>query len=264
MRLDGIVAVVTGGTGNIGSAVAESLSAAGARVVKWDVLVEEQDGSGAVACDVSDPGAVSAAYDKTIARYGVPGVLVNAAGVTGGRSPWVEDVDDDAGWAGVLGAAESWEAVFGVNVMGVVNTNREFARRAANAGQGGAIVNITSIMAEYLFDPTLVTYSASKAAVHSVTRAAARAFGPLSIRVNAVAPGAMDTRTRLSGTSGPLHNARHDSEGRIERIKDATPLGRRRVSAHDIAQAVMGVLGSDFLTGQILAVDGGLTLRLLS
>jgi NAD(P)-dependent dehydrogenase (short-subunit alcohol dehydrogenase family) len=154
--------------------------------------------------------------------------------------------------------------VFAVNVLGVVNTSREFARRLQQEGRPGAIVNVTSVSALYLSDPTTTAYSASKSAANTVTRIAARAFGGLGIRVNAVAPGVMDNRMRVSGAdTGPAQNTRHDSAERLRRINEATPLEGRRVTAHDIAQGVVSLLGADFVTGQVLAVDGGLSLRTL-
>jgi NAD(P)-dependent dehydrogenase (short-subunit alcohol dehydrogenase family) len=256
MKLDGVTAVVTGGTGTIGAEIARALAARGATVVRWDVGAED----GVIGCDVSDPASVAAAFEATQRGHGLPAVLVNAAGVSGGRAPWAADASDEE-WRFVLSPVEAWRSVFDVNVLGPVNTSREFARLLQASGQPGAIVNITSISGAELNDPALTAYSASKAAANSITRIAAKNFGPLGIRVNAVAPGMMENRMKQSGISTEAVSGRGDPADMMRRVSAGTPLEQRFAKASDIADGVLGLLDADFVTGQVLVVDGGLTLR---
>ena len=259
MKLDGATAVITGGGGSIGAEIGRALSGRHTGVVKWDVTA----GTDVIACDVSDPGSVAAAFETTVRSHGVPTILVNAAGVSGGRAPWAEDAADDD-WPSVLSPVEAWRSVFDVNMLGPVNTSREFARILRANRLTGAIVNITSISGFELNDPALTAYSASKAAANAITRIAAKNFGPLGIRVNAVAPGMMENRMKLAGVTQEATGGRGDPSGMMRRVADATPVEKRFAKPSDIADAVIGLLGADFVSGQILAVDGGVTLRSFS
>jgi 3-oxoacyl-[acyl-carrier protein] reductase len=246
----------------MGTEIASVLAARGATVAKWDL---DAHGDDALSCDVSDPDAVDAAFDETLQRFGVPTILVNAAGVSGGRAPWAADVVGGSAedWRAVLSPIESWRAVFDVNVLGVVHTSRGFARLVSHHALSGAIVNITSIGGGPLTDPELTAYSASKAAANMITRISAANFGPLGIRVNAVAPGMMETRMKLAGVAS-VPNRRGDPPNMVERAAAITPVENRPARASDVAAAMLGLLESDFVTGQILLVDGGLMLRSLS
>jgi NAD(P)-dependent dehydrogenase (short-subunit alcohol dehydrogenase family) len=254
MNLQGAVAVITGGTGAMGTEIAKFLAEEGATVAKWDLV---PDTAGHIACDVSDPNSVNEAMRETVARYGTPSILVNAAGVSGGKSPRaVEATDDD--WHLVLSSTEAWHAVFNVNILGVVNTSRAFARLLRDHGGGGAIVNISSTGGGPMNNGVLTAYSASKAAVNKITRIAAIDFGPLGIRVNAVAPGTMEVRMRATGTSAaPTPQGQAGGGGAMDAAMAATPVERRAGRASDIAQAVLSLLAADFVTGEILTVDGG-------
>jgi NAD(P)-dependent dehydrogenase (short-subunit alcohol dehydrogenase family) len=259
MKLDGATAVITGGTGAIGTEIGRALAQRGADVARWDVAADE----GVIACDVSDPVSVAAAFEATLRDHGQPTVLVNAAGVSGGRAPWAADAADDE-WRFVLSPTEAWRSVFDVNVLGPVNTSREFARLLRASGLPGAIVNITSIGGAELNDPALTAYSASKAAANAVTRIAAKNFGPLGIRVNAVAPGMMENRMKSAGITTEAVSGRGDPADMMRRVAAATPVENRFARPSDIADAVLGLLDSDFVSGQVLVVDGGLTLRSFS
>jgi NAD(P)-dependent dehydrogenase (short-subunit alcohol dehydrogenase family) len=264
VRIDGAVAVVTGGAGSMGTEIARTLAGRGTTVARWDV---DSDDSDVQKCDVSDPEAVEAAFDETTDRHGTPTILINAAGVSGGRSPWAPDVIEEAAdpfsadaWLGVLSSREAWRAVFDVNVMGVVNTSRSFARRVSKERAKGGIVNITSVGADTLSDPELTAYSASKSAVNAITRISAANFAPIGIRVNAVAPGMMEGRMKMSGVAPGL-TRRADPPDMLALGCALTPLENRPVRPRDIAAAVLGFLESDFVTGQVITVDGGLMLR---
>lgn len=264
MEIPGKVAVVTGGAGSIGAVVARALAGRGATVARWDVDSDDPD---VISCNVADADAVEAAFDTTSQRWGTPSILINAAGVSGGRSPWAPDVvlaatepfSVDA-WRGVLSLPESWQITYGVNVLGVVNTSRSFARRVSQARGTGSIVNITSMGGDSLADPELTAYCASKAAANQITRICAASFAQLGIRVNAVAPGIMADRMKPSGVA-QAKTYRVDPPDVAEIGKKLTPLENRSVRPSDIADAIMGLLHADFVTGQIVTVDGGLTLR---
>jgi NAD(P)-dependent dehydrogenase (short-subunit alcohol dehydrogenase family) len=259
MELSGAVAVITGGTGTMGGDICRALEATGAVPVRWDAVADGQD---AVSCDVSSPESVDEAMAHTVKKYGVPTVLVNAAGVSGGRSIWPDSADEDS-WPLVLSSPEAWNAVMSVNVIGLSNTMRAFARQLQEAGSPGAIVNITSMSGSEMPDPMLAAYSSSKAAANMITRVAARALGPLGIRVNAVAPGVMETRMRVpAGLPSP--GTTFEAEARMQRVMKSTPLDGRLTRPADITAAVIGLLGMDFVTGQVITVDGGLTLRSVS
>ena len=149
-------------------------------------------------------------------------------------------------------------------MLGPVNTSREFARILRASRLTGAIVNITSISGFELNDPALTAYSASKAAANAITRIAAKNFGPLGIRVNAVAPGMMENRMKLAGVTQEAGGGRGDPSEMMRRVAEATPVEKRFARPSDIAEAVIGLLEADFVSGQILAVDGGVTLRSFS
>lgn len=267
MQLDQKVAIVTGGAGTIGGVIADYLTKAGATVVKWDRDAEPD--SETIAVDVSDPASVDAAAAHTVERFGAPQILVNAAGLSGGLARLASDAAGDGDWTAVLSAPSVWETVFNVNVLGVVNTSRTFARIVAEAdaktglNAGGAIVNITSTSGGPIVDPALAAYSASKAAVNSITKLAAADFGPLGIRVNAVAPGFMETRMKPMPAGAVVANVSTASQDTGTRVASQTPFEGRLGRPEDIAEATVGVLSMGFVTGQVIYVEGGLTLHSL-
>ncbi len=256
INLENVVAVITGGDGTIGSAVSELLCSRGATVVSWE---SRPLGEHSLACDVSDPASVTAAMDETVRSYGVPSILVNCAGVSGGRAPWAHNASEEE-WDAVLSPLQAWDATFAVNVMGVVNCSREFALQAKLTGLSGAIVNVTSIAAEQLTDPSITAYSVSKAAVNALTRISALDFAALGIRVNAVAPGMMEHRMQVSAVEAPS-DAKRQEASMADRVSATTPIEGRPARGLEVAQAILGLIDSDFVTGQIMVVDGGLTLR---
>lgn len=260
MDLSHAVAVVTGATGEIGSRVADSLSEAGATVARWDLDGTSVDNG--FSCDVSDAEDVERAFALTEEQLGSPTILVNAAGVSGGRAPSALDAvqaDDDRLWHDLFSSDAAWMACFGVNVLGTVHTSRMFSRSVHRSGRPAAIVNITSIAGGAVIDPRFAAYGASKAAGIALTRNLALNLGPLGISVNAVAPGVMETGMKTSGTAaGPTIGAPPAMRGRAA---DRTPLGGRMVSPAGVSTAIMALLTTDQVTGQILIIDGGITLN---
>ena len=233
-RLDGEVAVVTGGAAGLGLAVVEAYRAVGAKVAVFDLAASGDDG---YKVDVSDEGQVTQAFQQVVQRYGRLDVLFNNAG-TAIRRPTTELTVDE------------WNKVVAVNMTGVFLCAREAARHMLASGRGGRIVNTASIMGFSgggLYPN--ISYQATKGAVVNMTRALAIEWAARGIRVNGIAPTWIRTALTRPLTESPelLH-----------RIEQLTPMGRIG-EPHDIVGAVLflSTRASSLVTGHILAVDGG-------
>ena len=239
---DGKVALVTGAARGIGLATARRFLADGWRVALLDIdadnltramaTVDAPATTLALAADVSDQAQVSAAIEQLRARFGRLDALVNNAGV--------------AVFAGALDTQpEDWQRVLAVNLSGPFLMTR--AATGLLAERGGAIVNITSISG--LRASTLrVAYGTSKAALAHLTKQLAVELGGLGIRVNAVAPGPVDTAMAKAVHSPAIRRDYHD----------AIPLNRYGLE-EEIAEAIHFLCSprAAYITGQELAVDGG-------
>lgn len=240
-RVDGRVAVVTGGAQGIGLACATLLIEAGARVVLLDrdaaalqVARAQLPPAHIRALDVTDEAAVKAAFSAIAAEQGGIHVLVNNAGLAI-RKPSLE-----------LSLAD-WNAVVAVNLTGAFVCACAAARHMR---EGAAIVNTASIMG--LSGGGLypnISYQTTKGGLVNMTRALAVEWAPRGIRVNAVAP----TWTK-TGFIGQLEN----SPELMQRIREVTPL-QRLAEPHEVAAAVLFLASpaAAMVTGHILAVDGG-------
>jgi NAD(P)-dependent dehydrogenase (short-subunit alcohol dehydrogenase family) len=225
-----MLAVVVGGGSGIGAAVAARQRESGAEVVVWDATH-----AGDIVCDISVPDQVDSAIEATLSQFGVPGLVTVTAGI--GHARMLLDA-----------RPEEWDRVVGVNAKGVWLAMRAFARPMLSAA-GGSMVAISSVSA-HLVDRSMGLYCASKAALEMVIRVAAAEWGP-SLRVNGVAPGVTDTPML-----GPV---RRDGDW-LESVARRTVL-ERLGTADDIADAVMAVHQTRWMTGQIVICDGGLGLR---
>ena len=238
-RLDGKVAIVTGGARGIGAETATVFREAGATVVTWDV-----GGTADATVDVTRPADVVAGVAAVVAKHGRIDILVNNAGIL--RDAQLVKVKDGA-LVSQLSEAEL-DAVLNVNLKGIVHCAQAVAPHMIARGSG-RILNASSVVGIYgNFGQT--NYVATKAAVIGMTKVWARELGPKGITVNAVAPGFIGTEM-----------VREMPEKILAGMVEHTPV-RRLGEPRDVALAYL-YLASDeaaFVNGVVLSVDGGLVL----
>lgn len=235
-RLDGRVALITGGARGIGAETARVFREAGAKVTTWDVG-DPTD----VKVDVTDAAAVRKAVADMVAKHGRIDVLVNNAGIL--RDAQLVKVKDGAVTGGLSEA--DFDAVIAVNAKGMFVCTQAVAPVMIKQGSG-RILNASSVVGLYgNFGQT--NYVASKAAVIGMTRVWARELGPRGITVNAIAPGFIGTEM-----------IRQMPEKILATMVERTPV-RRLGEPKDVAYAYL-YLASDeaaFVNGTVLSVDGG-------
>lgn len=245
LRLDGKVALVTGAFGGLGRDFARMLARAGASVALAgrrlqegkaiaQAMADEGHRVAAIAMDVTDRASVEAAVDEAAAAFGVVDVLVNNAGVAVTR-PFLDLTERD--WAGVLD----------VNLDGAWRVAQTVARRLKEAERPGTIVNIASVLADRVA-AQVAPYTVSKAALVQLTRAMALELARYGIRVNALAPGYVET---------PINRDFFATEGGRALVKR---IPQRRLGRVEDLEAPLLLLASDastYMTGAVIAVDGG-------
>jgi NAD(P)-dependent dehydrogenase (short-subunit alcohol dehydrogenase family) len=248
-KMDGQVAVVTGGGRGIGLSCAEALAEAGARIVIIDredsiaqsgkqVLAAKGFAAEAIVVDVTDSSQVTKAAEDVAARHGRIDVLVANAGIARTGTP-AEDTPD-----------ELWLNVNDVNYNGVFWCNRAFARPMLKAGRG-SIVNIGSMSGYIVNRPQLQTYyNASKAAVHHLTTSLAAEWASRGVRVNAVAPTYVESEMTMAVVDKAM----------MEVWLRDTPMGRMG-QPHEIASVVhfLACDASSLITGATVKADAGFT-----
>jgi len=245
-KLSGKVAVVTGASKGIGASIAQHLAAAGAAVVvnyatsregadKVVAEVERRGGKAvAVQADVARRADIQRLFAEAKRAFGRVDILVNNAGVF--EFAPIEEV-----------TAEHFHRQFDLNVLGLLLTTQEALRYLGP--EGGSIINVSSVVAT-LAPPTASVYSATKAAVDTVTRSLAKELGPRRIRVNSINPGMIETEG--------FHAAGLAESDFRKQVEAQTPLGRIGQPG-DIGPVAVFLASSDsgWITGETIHVSGG-------
>ena len=233
-RLEGRVALVTGGTSGLGAACAERFGKEGAAVVTLDVA-----GGADHTVDVTDEAAVAAAVDAVVAAHGRLDIVVNSAGVPGGGPVHLVELAD-------------WQKVIDVNLTGTFLVSKHALRHMHPQGSG-SIINIASVEGIEGTEGGS-SYNASKGGVVLLTKNMAVDYGAAGIRVNCICPGFMDTpmfRSVMDSPGMAAHKETYRKQHKLQRF------GR----AEEIAGAAYFLASDDssFVTGHALVVDGGFT-----
>jgi gluconate 5-dehydrogenase len=250
--LEGRVALIPGGGGGIGSALAEALAGAGARVAvagrtrdTCEATIERVRAAGseglAITADVTTEDDCDRMVRETLEGFGRIDILINAVGGGAGKA---------------LHPAEryprsDWDWIMELNVRSTVLATQAVARTMIEQGRGGHILNISSVRANLGINAGYAAYVAAKGAISSLTRQWATEWARHGIRVNAIMPSFVDTPQVATLLADPVFKA-----GIVSRI----PLGRVGETGDLVGPAIF--LCSDaasFVTGQILGIDGGLT-----
>ena len=245
LELNGKVAVVVGGTSGIGRAIAHGFAQAGADVVPTSRRAEQVDTAAReieqfgrrslrVTSDVADRTSLQRVLSETVAAFGKVDILVNSAGRTK-RAPTVDFPEDD------------WNAIIDTNLTGTLRACQVFGKHMLER-ESGSIINIASL-STFVALHEVAAYSASKAAVGSLTKSLAVEWSSRGVRVNAIAPGVFRTA---------LNQKLLDETERGREFRLRTPM-RRFGNVEELAGAAI-FLASDaasFVTGEILTVDGG-------
>jgi D-sorbitol dehydrogenase (acceptor) len=252
MKLEGKVAVVTGGARGIGAAICRRYADEGARVVVADILEGEAEalageiGRGAfgVALDVTRRPSINAMVERVVAEAGGIDILVNNAAIFD-MAPLLEITE------------ASYDKQFAVNVKGLLFTLQAVAAQMVRQGRGGKIVNFSS-QAGRRGEPLVAVYCASKAAVISLTQSAGLALIKHKINVNSIAPGVVDTPMwdQVDALFAKYEGLPLGEKKR--QVGQAVPFGRMGAPEDMVGAAVfLASVDADYIVAQTLNVDGG-------
>jgi len=256
MKLQGKVALVTGGRGGIGRAIVARFLREGATVYAADLTergslpAHDDDGSRFVQMNVADEAVVQAAMSKVQDECGKLDILVNAAGIE------IEKTIEDT-------TLDEWNQSFAVNCTGTFLTSKyalSLMRKAAQEGTSASIINFGSYDG-FIADPGLAAYCATKGAVHALTRAMACDHGPEGIRVNAICPGYIDTPMLQSFFTGDGSGGGGKTIDQLQQaVRDVHPM-RTYGTPDDIANLVNWLASDEarYASGQLWVLDGGLS-----
>ncbi len=252
--LQGKTAIITGASKGIGKAIARTFAAAGASVAlaargreELEQTAKEIEGEGgralAIPTDVTEVGQVQNLVDRTIAELGTVDILVNNAGA----APFLSTLDQIR--------LEGFEKYFRLNFNGAVHCTKAVAP-ILMAKSDGCVLNVASV-AGFIASPGLTYYASAKAALISFTRTMAQEWAAYGVRVNALAPGWIETEMN--------EPARQMIPEFNRRVLDSIPLGRWG-TPEDVAGAALFMCSpaASFITGSVLVVDGGQTLSTLT
>ncbi|HSG86738.1 MAG TPA: SDR family oxidoreductase [Candidatus Limnocylindrales bacterium] len=250
--LDGRVALIPGGGGAIGSAMATAMAGAGAKVAVVDVTQERADEAAelvrqagseglALAADVTQEAECDRIVAATVERFGRLDIIFNAVG--GGAGKVLFDAQDYP--------RDAWDWIIELNVRSTLLATQAAVREMIAEGHGGRVINISSVRASLGINAGYSAYVAAKGAISSLTRQWATEWAKHGITVNAIAPTFVDTPQVAMLLDDPAFKAS---------IVSRIPLGRVG-GTQDLAGAVLFFASdaSSFVTGQILGIDGGLT-----
>jgi len=234
----GKFAVVTGGSRGIGASVVKHLRAEGCKVAVLARTADHHVGDLNIACDVADEQSQVNAFKQIKDSFGA----LDYAFINAGVSTFTTILDMDM---------NEWDRATDINLRGALISLRESSRLMKKSGRDGSIITCCSL-SSFKPEKFIAPYNASKAALVSLTQTAARELGEHNIRVNGVAPGL--TRTDIiTGTES--------MPGYLEAVQKRTALQHRLGESADIADAVLKLFTMQWVTGQIIPVDGGLSLQ---